>query len=243
MRQRDAVLKEAVEASISYCGRVDESFVLSYIVELVAQDRDLREPRQPLLACGSWKAPDSVWMPKGALWLYIPLPKDLALWMNVTIGGYGMALVPQKSGGLKIITPTGSVTVPDDPYWILVRYPSLAPILASYNIAVSRESHNESRNVLLRLHSPFSTSEASYWFASPASGATEFFKARKEKHDIHEPPPAAIRRKNFNMEKHLDAFFEELERLYGNIGPNIGDSQICLQPLGVERILAAVSRN
>ncbi len=36
MRYRDAVLREAVEASIVYSGRVDQSFVLSYIVELIA---------------------------------------------------------------------------------------------------------------------------------------------------------------------------------------------------------------
>ncbi len=43
MRCRDDVLREAVEVSIAYSGRAGQSFVLSYIVELVAQERHRRE--------------------------------------------------------------------------------------------------------------------------------------------------------------------------------------------------------
>lgn len=45
MRYRDDVLREALEASIDYSGRIEQSFVLSYIVELVAQDRSKMSTR------------------------------------------------------------------------------------------------------------------------------------------------------------------------------------------------------
>ena len=242
MRYRDAVLREAVEASIAYSGRVEQSFVLSYIVELVAQERHRREPRQPLLACGSWKAPDSAWMPKDAKWLLIPLPENLALWMNASIGGYGMALIPRKSGGLEIVTPTGSVTVPNDPYWLFVRDRRLAPILASYGIAVSRESHDESRNIILLMRPPLRDS-GYFWFASPASGAREFFEERRKRHQINEPPPSVIAGKKFNMEKHLALFQKELETIYGDIAPGVGSEDVSIESLDDPAILALVGRN
>ena len=242
MRQRDAVLKEAVEASITYCGRVDESFVLSYVTELVAQERHRREPRQPLLACGSWKAPDSAWMPKDAKWLHIPLPENLALWMNVAIGGYGMALIPRKSGGLDVVTPTGSVTVPDDPYWLFVRYRSLAPIIASYGIAVSPESHNESRNIILLMRRPLYDS-VYLWLASPANGARDFFRDRRKRFKIKEPRPTRIQDKNFNMENHLAIFYKELEQIYGDVAPDAGTDGVKMQLLDEPAILALIAVN
>ncbi len=241
---RDAILTEAVQASIEYCGRADESFVLTYITELVAQDRRRREPRQPVLACGSWKVPDSVWMPKDAVWLYIPLPDKLSEWLNVEVGADGWTLIPDgKQRKLRVLTAAGSVEVADDPYWLMVRQPHLAPILASYNFAVSPKSHNKERNILFQIRSPLFESTANFLFAAPAAGADEYFKWRKERYEVREPAPRILQTKNFNMQEHLVAFQKELRKVYGDIAPQVKPSYSKIKKLDSSWLSAEARKN
>lgn len=238
MRQRDAVLKEAVEASITYCGRVDESFVLGYLVEQIAQKRGRAEgDAKPKISYGSWGPPPSERMTVGGAWIQISLPDELDKWMNVRSNGSWMALIPTRNATLSVETTGGAVQVSDQPYWSFVRWRDLAPIMASHGVAVSRDSVSEASKVLI-----VKQSRGDMTTATP-DAARKFLMERADKWNVKEAPPEAISLPRAKMRKHIIAFEEELVRLYGNIAPNIGDAQISLEPLGVHRFLAAVARN
>lgn len=230
------MLKEAVGASISYCGRGDGSFVLSYLFEIIVhRRRPLESDSQPKYPYGPWGPPMEERV--GGNWLHLPFPVYLDLWMNVKANSDWMALIPTEPGKLSVVTTGGAVEVPDEPYWLFVRFRSHAPILAANGIAVSGESHDDSRDVLLL---KFSRRDIC---ATSVETVHTFFKKRREKFGVKEDPPERLDKLGFDMQKHLANFYRELVKVYGDIAPNAGGDEVHTEFIDDLGMLSVVGRN